>query len=119
VRASLATGRNIAISTAVVMAIAGALTASVALTRRRRAADAARALGVSSGPVRLTPLSVVTALRAVRAERANDGQLTETDRAALTRDIESLEAAYFGPDEHMNGTLDLRAVTDRWIGAKG
>ena len=119
VRASLATGRNIAISTAVVMAIAGALTASVALTRRRRAADAARALGVSSGPVRLTPLSVVTALRAVRAERANDGQLTETDRAALTHDIESLEAAYFGPDEHKNGTHDLRAVTNRWIGAKG
>ena len=122
VRSSLANSRNVVIALAGTVAIAGAFAFIWVRGRRARAAAAARALAArTSGPQHMTPLSVVTTLRRIRDERISEGRLSEEDCRALTRDIESLEAEFFGPDVHANGTAtggDLQQISARWISLK-
>ncbi|MBL9121512.1 MAG: hypothetical protein JNL80_16510 [Phycisphaerae bacterium] len=55
-------------------------------------------------PERMTPLSVITALRRILVERSD--RLVDADRAKLLGEIHALEAAYFGPT---NGHVPLTA----------
>ncbi len=65
-------------------------------------------------PARLTPLSVVTALR--RWYEQLDGQLTARELDALEADIHALEYAYFGPGSDTDQE-ELNSVVKRWAGA--
>jgi len=73
---------------------------------------------VSLLPTRITPISVITALRRIDWERG--AVLTPTQRNSLIAEITTLEQTYFGRSESIdvlqNGeaTDQLRSALDRW-----
>lgn len=73
----------------------------------------------SSMPTKVTPLSVITALRRVSHERAES--LSTSDRQAIAAHIRELEETYFGRravgDAPLNGEADsaLHSALARWI----
>ncbi|MCA9285749.1 MAG: hypothetical protein KDA22_11065, partial [Phycisphaerales bacterium] len=97
-----------------------AVVGAVLFLRRRRtagAADEAMAL-----PERITPLSVVAALR--RIERDPAHALDASERQSLDREIAVIEAKYFAPDGDVpagNGQsgAELRTVLERWMRGAG
>ena len=69
-------------------------------------------------PTRITPMSVITALRRIDWERG--AVLTPSQRTSLIAEITTLEQTYFGRSESIdalqNGeaTDQLRGALDRW-----
>jgi hypothetical protein len=115
--------RNALIAALGVAAIVGV---GILWSRRRRpgAIDASIPL-----PDRITPLSVIAALRRIESERAS--QLGNDERARLAAEIGALERTYFGPapaasqtelkpsgnggdGERQADAGSLRTVLERW-----
>jgi hypothetical protein len=82
---------------------------------RRRGTANSPATGATLVPDRVTPLSVVTALRLLRETQSN---LDSATLKALTEEIASLERVHFGPGA-AGGTGDLDTVLQRWRGRLG
>ncbi len=82
---------------------------------RRRGTASSPATGATLVPDRVTPLSVVTALRLLRETRRD---LDSATLKALTEEITSLERMHFGPGA-AGGTGDLDTVLERWRGRLG
>jgi hypothetical protein len=82
---------------------------------RRRGTANSPATGATLVPDRVTPLSVVTALRLLRERQSN---LDSATLKALTEEIASLERVHFGPGA-AGGTGDLDTVLQRWRGRLG
>jgi len=90
-------------------ALAGAVVVMLVWLARRPRAEAALASSPLAG-VKMTPLSVVTSLRRLRAARS------AATNSELDRDIAGLELKYFGPEAPGAGVdvIELRAVVERW-----
>jgi hypothetical protein len=78
---------------------------------RRRDTANSPATGATLVPDRVTPLSVVTALRLLRETQSN---LDSSTLKALTEEITSLERAHFGPGATTTSVPELEAALDRW-----
>ncbi len=90
---------------------AAAVAGVVVVALRRRRAIAPAAIGDTLIPDRVTPLSVVTALRLLRDTRPN---LDSSTLKALTEEIASLERVHFGPGAQATSGAELEAALERW-----
>lgn len=96
-------------------ALLGLLAAVIAVLvwfiRRKKAViqDLKKELAAPADP---TPFSTVAFLRRIRTDHAP--QLSESDRAALTSQIDEIEAGYFS--ESKPPSMDLPAVVTKWLG---
>ncbi|NDG64236.1 MAG: hypothetical protein EBY29_12355 [Planctomycetes bacterium] len=78
---------------------------------------------VSLLPTRITPISVITALRRIDWERG--AVLTPTQRTSLIAEITTLEQTYFGRSESIDvlqnseATDQLCSALDRWARVGG
>ena len=112
VRVSILNARNMIFGG---VAIAAALVGFIALRRRKPVAIEQ----TSHLPTRITPMSVITALRRIDWERGD--LLTPTQRSSLNAEINSLEQAYFGktdsrgPSQNGEATAELRSALERWL----
>ncbi|HMN97052.1 MAG TPA: hypothetical protein PKC43_02780 [Phycisphaerales bacterium] len=101
--------------------IIAALIAVAVFVLRRQVGRAAPMEAGFALPERITPLSVVTALR--RIERDGAVRLGPDDRRSLAEEIDSLQQRYFGPAaDRTEGAIDrddLRSVLERWLGHAG
>ena len=93
-------------------AVVALLAAVVAILARTRTKPAPAAVPTAWHPARLTPLAVVTSLRALAGSEAIDG----ASRDALRREIVELELKWFGPAASAADERELRAAIDRWSG---
>ncbi|MFO0826807.1 MAG: hypothetical protein U0572_01550 [Phycisphaerales bacterium] len=100
--------RNLVIAGVVV---AAAIAGMWMIRSRRRAEPVDDAL--HHMPTRITPLSVIATLRRIESE--SGPSLDAPRRAALAREIETLESQYFGPQSGADQNGTLRAALDRWI----
>ena len=82
---------------------------------RRKSAKAHAPAAVLTVPEQLTPFTAVAFLRRIQHHHA--ARLGASDRAALTRQIAELEAGYFRDGQ--TPSLDLAAVTGKWLRAAG
>jgi hypothetical protein len=82
---------------------------------RRRGKATAPTTGSTLIPDRVTPLSVVTALRLLRETRRD---LDSATLKALTEEITSLERVHFGPGAAASQAA-LEVVLERWRGRLG
>ncbi len=64
-------------------------------------------------PARITPLSVITALR--RFDTESGSSLEPSQRSSLASDITELEARYFGRSGTTDHNGELREVLERWV----
>lgn len=92
-----------------------ALAVAAAWASRRRGTANTPLSGNTLIPDRVTPLSVVTALRLLRETRRD---LDSATLAALTQEITSLERVHFGPGTAASSG-ELEAVLERWRGRLG
>ena len=90
---------------------AAALAGVIVVAWRRRRMPVAAASGSTLIPDRVTPLSVVTALRLLRDTQPD---LDSATLRALTEEITSLERVHFGPGATTTSGPDLEAALDRW-----
>jgi len=98
-----------------VIVLLGALIAGLVMFLRRKAAKAHVPAAVLTVPDQLTPFTAVAFLRRIQQHHAT--RLGESDRAALTKQIAELEAGYFRDGQ--TPSLDLAAVTGKWLRAAG
>lgn len=96
---------------AVILVSALALGAVLVLLLRRRQAEPLPAGGFLP-PERLTPLSVIMALRRFQAQHAPG--LDTARREAMDQEIAALERTYFGPQSRSTYDGDLAAILNRW-----
>lgn len=114
------TPRNAIVLAGIALGLVGV---GVLWSRRRRTAPIDEA-GIA--PDRLTPLSVITALRRVAVERGR--HLSDPDRSRLLSDIAELERTYFAPQanatetasRHVEGkpeesAKELGPILERWL----
>jgi hypothetical protein len=101
------TPRNVVVLALLVLLIA----IGVWLTRRRKTTRsiATQDLTIPTDP---TPFSTVAFLRRIRTNHAP--QLSDTDKAALTAQIDEIEASYFSGAKAPS--LDLPAIIGKWHG---
>jgi len=99
--------RNVAIGAAL---LALAVVGAILFRKRPQRTEVAGSLTV---PAQITPFSVVAFLRRIQKEYA--ARLDEASRAALGKEIQQIESAYFSGAQPAAGAPDLEAVARKWL----
>jgi hypothetical protein len=97
---------------AVLLGLLGAVIAALVWMARRKKSLTPDLKQELAAPTNPTPFSTVAFLRRIRTDQAP--HLSESDKAALTRQIDEIEAGYFREGNPLS--LDLSAVIGKWLG---